>query len=84
MRNSQDTFFKGRRIGSDEKTGVAMLNLRNVARAFDLRYACIEHVYEVDKKLKQIMSDDKPLFVEVVCTDTQKIVTPTGAPKFYE
>ncbi len=84
MRNSQDTFFKGRRIGSDEKTGVAMLNLKKVADAFDLRYERIESVAEIDKKLKKIMSDDKPMFVEVVCTDSQKIIAPMGAPKFYE
>ncbi len=84
MRNSQDTFFKGRRIGSDEKTGLAMLNLKKVADAFDLRYERIGNVAEIDTKLKKIMSDSKPLFVEVVCTDTQKIIAPIGAPKFYE
>lgn len=84
MRKNQDTFFQGRRIGSDEKTGVAMLNLKNVAKAFDLRYEHIKSHKEIDTKLKKIMSDNKPLFVEVVCTDTQKIIAPIGAPMFYE
>ncbi len=84
MRKNQDTFFKGRRIGSDEKTGVAMLNLKKVADAFDLRYERIDSCSEIDSKLKKIMSDNKPLFIEVICTDTQKIITPVGAPKFYE
>ena len=84
MRKNQDTFFKGRRIGSDEKTGVATLNLEAVARAFDLRYERIQHADEIDRKLKTIMRDKKPLFVEVVCASNQSIITPMGAPKFYE
>lgn len=76
MRNWQDGFFEGRRIDTAENTGAGTLNLEKVAHAFDLNYARIERYEEVDDKLKTIMSDGSPIFVEVICDDRQKIVEP--------
>jgi acetolactate synthase-1/2/3 large subunit len=76
MRNWQDSFFDGRRIGSDDTTGAEMLDLRKVADTFDLRYELIEHVDDVDRKLRAIMAKSGPAFVEVVCDSKQEIVQP--------
>lgn len=74
MRRWQDDFFEGRRIGSDDETGAETLDLKRVAQAFDLRYQSIERSDEIDQKLKEIMSEEGPLFVEVVCDSRQKII----------
>lgn len=76
MRRWQDTIFKGRRIGSDEKTGVPVLNLKNVALAFDLNYEIIESWKDIDNKLDEIMSKTGPLFIEVVCDNKQALINP--------
>ncbi|MCR4324877.1 MAG: thiamine pyrophosphate-binding protein [Candidatus Curtissbacteria bacterium] len=76
MRRWQDTFFEGRRIGSDDKTGIAVLNLRRVAEAFDLNYEIIDRWQDISEKLKKIMADDNPIFVEVVCDSKQKLIEP--------
>ena len=76
IRNWQDTFFGGRHIGSDDKTGAETLNLKKVAEAFDLNYECINQWEEIDTKLKQITSVDGPVFVEVVCDNRQRIIEP--------
>lgn len=76
MRRWQDTFFKGRRIGSDEKTGVPVLNLRSVASAFDLDYDIIDSWEKIDEKLDLIMSKKGPLFVEVMCDNRQLLLNP--------
>ena len=76
MRNWQDSFFDGRRIGSDDETGAESLNLAKIADAFGLRYVAITCHEEIDEKLKVIMSDDQPIFVEVFCDNNQKIVEP--------
>ncbi len=76
MRNWQDGFFEGRRIGSDDETGAESLNLKKVADAFGLRYARIARVEEIDDQLKDIMKDNKPLFVEVLCDNHQKLIEP--------
>jgi acetolactate synthase I/II/III large subunit len=76
MRNWQDSFFEGRHIGSDDASGMESLNLEKVAQAFDLRYERISNHEEIDSKLKSILKDDKPIFVEVLCDNNQKIIAP--------
>jgi acetolactate synthase-1/2/3 large subunit len=76
MRNWQDNFFEGRRIESEESTGAGTLQMENIARAFDLPYARIEHPDMINEQLKQIIADDKPMFVEVICNPSQQIVEP--------
>ena len=76
MRNWQDTFFEGRHIGSDNKTGEEILNLKKVAEAFNLKYELINKWQEIDEKIKKVMRRPEPLFIEVVCSNTQEIVEP--------
>jgi len=76
MRNWQDGFFEGRRIDGEDNTGAGTLDLESVAAAFGLNYVAIEHFEDVDAKIKQVMSDDNPVFVEVICDQNQKIVEP--------
>lgn len=76
MRNWQDNYFEGRRIDTAEHTGVGTLNLQKIAEAFDLDYERIEKCEEIDSKLEAIMKDKKPLFIEVICDDRQKIIEP--------
>lgn len=76
MRNWQDSFFKGRRIGADDKSGVGMLNLEKVAEAFDLNYEVIESYLDIDSKLKRILKKKGPLFIEVVCRQDQTLMGP--------
>jgi len=76
MRNWQDQFFEGLRIGSDDDTGAEMLDLHKVADTFDLRYEIISHVDEIDRKLRTVMARNGPVFVEVVCDSNQEIVQP--------
>ncbi|MBI2064442.1 MAG: thiamine pyrophosphate-binding protein [Candidatus Yanofskybacteria bacterium] len=81
MRNWQDSVFEGRRIGSDDETGAESLDLAKIADAFGLRYAVITGHEEIDEKLKVIMSDDQPTFVEVFCDNNQKIIEPFSPEK---
>lgn len=79
MRRWQDTFFEGRRIGSDEKTGVPILNLKNIAKAFDLDYELIDKWENVESKIEKIMSKKCPLFIEVICDNKQKLINPMNS-----
>ena len=81
MRNWQDNVFDGRRIGSDNETGAESLNLAKIADAFDLNYVAITCQEEIDEKLKTVMSDDQPVFIEVFCDNNQKIVEPLDHDK---
>jgi acetolactate synthase I/II/III large subunit len=73
MHNWADNFFKGRRLDTPEDTGDGTLNLKNVAKAFDLEYFCINNYKLIDKSLKYLLKKNKPMFIEVVTDDRQKI-----------
>ncbi len=74
IRNSQDSLCEGRYIGSDQATHNALLNLKDVATAFDLPYYLIEKYEDVDNKILEVMNKEGPIFIEVVCNNKQKII----------
>jgi len=74
MKKWQDTVFEGRRIDTAETTGTGTLNLKNVAKAFDLEYTCIDRSENIERDLNKIMSTNGPLFIEVKTTHNQRIV----------
>jgi acetolactate synthase I/II/III large subunit len=76
MRNWQDTFFDGRRIGSDDETGAEGLNLEAVARAFDLNYVRLESPESLEADLRVLIEQSGPMFVEVICNPNQRILQP--------
>ncbi len=73
MHNWQDTLFKGRRLDTPTDTGDGTLNLKNIAKAFDMEHYLISKHELIDKSLKKILKSKKPLFVEVVTDNKQKI-----------
>ena len=73
MHNWADSLFKGRRLDTAADTGDGTLNLKNIAKAFDLNHYLINDVNSIKKDLKKILNDKKPLFVEVVTDSRQKI-----------
>lgn len=73
MHNWADNFFKGRRLDTPEDTGDGTLNLKNIAKAFDLEYFCINNYKLIDKNLKYILRQNKPMFIEVITDNRQKI-----------
>jgi acetolactate synthase I/II/III large subunit len=76
MRNWQDSYFDGRRIGSDDDTGAETLNLFRVAQAFGMPYDRIDRVDQIDMQVQQILNQRGPLFIEVMCDPNQKIIEP--------
>ena len=73
MHNWADSLFKGRRLDTATDTGDGTLNLKNIAKAFDLNHYLINDVNSIEKDLKKILNNKKPLFVEVVTDSRQKI-----------
>ncbi|MBI2870513.1 MAG: thiamine pyrophosphate-binding protein [Candidatus Omnitrophica bacterium] len=76
MRNWQDGHFEGRRIDTEQNTGIGTLNLQRIAHAFDMPYDRIERVEEIDGKVGELMQGNGPVFAEVFCDQNQRIVEP--------
>ena len=73
MKKWQDNFFAGNRLDTEDKTGAGTLNFKKIAAAFDLKYVRINKENEINRKLKEIMSNNLPYLVEVVTDPNQKI-----------
>ena len=73
MHNWTDNYFKGRRVDSKQLTGEGTLNLKNVAKAFDLPYFLIKQTNSLEKQIKDIIKRKGPKFIEVVTDNKQKI-----------
>ena len=73
MHNWADTFFKGRRLDTAKNTGDGTLNLKNIAKAFDMDHFLIHDYKQIDRDLKFILKSKKPLFIEVMTDTKQKI-----------
>ena len=73
MHNWADSFFKGRRLDTPKDTGDGTLNLKNIAKAFDMKYYLIKDVKRVEKDLRNILKNKNPLFIEVITDTHQKI-----------
>jgi acetolactate synthase-1/2/3 large subunit len=76
MRNWQDTFFSGRRIGSDDATGTEMLDLAKVADTFEIGYDSIVYTDGLDDKIYKILQKVGPTLIEVVCNPNQRLFQP--------
>ena len=73
MHNWADTFFKGRRLDTAKDTGDGTLNLKNIAKAFDMDHFLINDYKQIDRDLKFILRSKKPLFIEVMTDTKQKV-----------
>ena len=73
MHNWADSFFRGRRVDNPVDTGDGTLNLKNVAKAFDMDYFLISSSKNLDLKLKKINNINRPMFIEVI-TDNKQII----------
>jgi acetolactate synthase-1/2/3 large subunit len=78
MLNWQDTIFKGRRIDTKKAAGHGTLNLKNIAKAFDLNWLKISRYQDIELNMKKINQVKGPLFVEVITTNKQKIIDSYG------
>lgn len=75
MTNWQDTVFGGRRLDTKKLTGAGTLNLRQIAKAFDLNWYKIDKAKNIDNDLKRIINTKGPLFIEVITDNQQKIIS---------
>ena len=73
MHNWADSFFDGRRVDDPNNTGEGTMNLKKISEAFDLDYFRIFDYKKVQSDLKHIISNNKPMFIEVITDNNQKI-----------
>jgi acetolactate synthase-1/2/3 large subunit len=72
---TQDKLFSGRRIGTDPSNGLALVNLREIARAFEFTYKILRNEYSLVDDLRRILAQNSSVIVEVI-VDPDQITLP--------
>ena len=72
IRKSQDEIVGGGRYTDDEE----VLNFKNVARAFELKFEILDDFETLKSSLEQVLSKKGPVLIEVVCDSRQEIIEP--------
>jgi len=81
IRATQNKFFNGRRIGTDELSGVSFPEVERIANAYELPYVKIENSLELREKLQRILNTEGPVVCEVICPENQEIIPAVSAVK---
>lgn len=85
IKETQDKFFNGRRIGTDKTTGVSFPDTKKIADAYGIRYECIEKTSDLESGIKKTLygddplSCDEPVICEVMCDPLQKVQPCVGS-----
>jgi acetolactate synthase-1/2/3 large subunit len=68
---TQKNYFDGFLVGSDEKSGMTLPDVRKVARSFGLKTALIANHENIRKQVREILNMEGPLVCEVVVSPNQ-------------
>jgi acetolactate synthase-1/2/3 large subunit len=71
IKSSQDSYFKGRRLGTDPSNGLAMPKFEKIAMGFGLDYFKIQSNSEIQAKIMDALRTDNPALIEILVESNQ-------------
>tara|TARA_B100001059_G_scaffold236797_1_gene290508 strand:+ start:2887 stop:4644 length:1758 start_codon:yes stop_codon:yes gene_type:complete len=74
MRNTQQAFFEGRRIGADISSGVMIPSLKKTAELYKINYLKINCLTDLTKFFSSNQLPCEPLLLDVKCNFEQEII----------
>jgi len=74
IKQFQEIYLDGRYEATIEKKGVSNPDFEKIAKAFNINYIRIKNHKNLEAKLKKIINNKKPYFVDVIINPNQKIV----------
>lgn len=66
IKQTQDSFFNGRKVACDSQTGVTFPNISKIASAHDLAYVKIENHENIEDKIQKVLSLNGPVICEII------------------
>lgn len=71
---TQDMWLNSRRVGVDEKSGLAIPNITKIAKAYGIKTIKINNHKEIDKKIDYILKSKKSIVCDVIVNENQKVI----------
>jgi len=74
IKQTQDMWLGSRRVGVDESSGLAMPDLKKIAKAYKIKTVEINNHNDLDEKLDYVLKSKKPILCEVKVSENQKVI----------
>ena len=81
IRATQSNFFDGRKIGTDNESGISFPSVEKISAAYGLPFVKIDNSNELAQKLKKVINHKGPLICEVNCSNDQQIIPTVRSAK---
>ena len=81
IKSTQSEFLNKQFYGSTPDTGLHLLDIKKIAKAFNIKYRLLPSQRGLHKKLKEIMAERSPIICEVLISENQEIVPRQGFVK---
>ena len=73
IRNTQNGFFKGHKVGADESSGISFPDTIKIGQAYGFKTFRIDNQLNLDKQLKDILDLNEPVICEVMLSTEEKM-----------
>ena len=73
IRNTQNNFFKGHKVGSDKDSGVSFPNIVKLAEVYGFEACRIENQLNLKRELEEILSKPGAIVCEIMLSPTEKM-----------
>jgi acetolactate synthase-1/2/3 large subunit len=73
IRNTQNGFFKGNKVGADKESGVSFPDTLKIAQAYGFKTFKIENQIHLKDELKQVLKEEGPIICEVILSPMEKM-----------
>ena len=73
IRNTQRKFFNGRYVGTGPEAGLFLPDLKKLAAAYDLPFQRMEYSEDLEHGLKEVLTGDKPIVVEIMLRSDEEL-----------
>lgn len=81
IRATQNKFFNGRLIGTDDTSGVSFPEISKIAFAYGIKYVKMDSIKQMNEQFDEIMSDDEPVLCEVISIRDQLVIPSVSSKK---
>lgn len=81
IRHTQNNFMEGRLFGESSETGLSTPSLKKVAELYNIKYMSISHLYEMEDKIKELISYKGAVILEVMTPSNQLLIPRVASKK---
>jgi len=73
IRNTQNGFFKGHKVGADSESGVSFPDTIKLAKAYGFQTHKIENQQNLEKEIQKVLKLDGPVVCEIILSAEEKM-----------